>query len=293
MSAMLTQKDVSDNYGPIPKEGTRLPTPAAHLVASTLSTCMPELSTSAGKVIAQHLHKAALHNPHKGTAEALQSVADDFGLVPTTFRGPDLMERAVVENHPLPSFLNEARRLTRGEKCAPKHTHRPGIHHMKDELHAAAADEARDPLGGFDFGAFARKAGSFAQKAAASPVGQMAAQAALQKLMGGGKLTQKEHMLLAEGGFDFGAFARKATGFAQQAAASPIGQTLVQAAMQKAMGGGVLTDMEKRLLGVGGGEVGGLNLIDIMKDVSGHKGGNKAKKHKGPKKSSLYGAFLG
>ena len=201
---MLNQRHVSDVYGPIPHGGNRLPTPAAQLVAQTLSTSMPAISQSAGKVLAQHLHKCAECNPEKGTADAIMSIADDFGLEPGAFKGPEAMERAVHENHPLPAFLNEARRLT----------HEGGGRKSKGFAKISASKKELTELaeGGFNFG-------SFASKAASNPFAQIAAQMAAQKLaekMSGG----------AKGGFDFGSFSKSA-------ASNPFAQLAAQMAAQK------------------------------------------------------------
>ena len=224
---MINQRHVSDVYGPIPA-GTRYPTPAAKLVGQTLSTALPELSPAAGKVIAQHLHRCACSDPHKGTAEALTSVAKDFNLSPGTFSGPPGMERAVHENHPLPAFLNEARRLTNGT-----------------------------PEGGFDF--------SFLKKVAENPMAKMVADLAMKKALGGEsvggeplggdvlaslfpKLNKnmvagfKRQQREAEGGFDLS--------FLKKAAAHPMGQAAADMAMKKLFGGGELGGSADELVSI-------------------------------------------
>lgn len=164
---MITQKHVSDTYGPLPPGG-RLPGPAARLVGSSLTTAMPELSSAAGRVVAQHLHHASVRNPHKGTADSIECIAEDLGCELHPYRGPEGMERAVHENHPLPAFLNEAKRLTYHEK--KKKDEEKDIRRAEKELVELAAAK-----GGFDFGSFARKARS-------SPFAKIAADMAMEKL---------------------------------------------------------------------------------------------------------------
>lgn len=173
---MITQKHVSDTYGPLPPGG-RLPGPAARLVGSSLTTAMPELSSAAGRVVAQHLHRASAENPHKGTADSIECIAEDLGCELHPYRGPEGMERAVHENHPLPAFLNEAKRLTYHEN--KKKDEEKDIRRAEKELVELAAAE-----GGFDFGSFARKARS-------SPFAKIAADIAMEKLaqsIGGAEL---------------------------------------------------------------------------------------------------------
>ena len=212
----ITQKHISEAYGALPL-GSRLPTPAASLVSQTLSTAMPALTPAAGRVVAQHLHNVAKHDPHRGTADAIEAIADDLGADVSEFRGPELMERAVHENHPLPAFLSEACRLTKHEEKErsaradhKKMMHEDERHHearfgksdhqhhessarggkkkkasgrSRAEVAAAKREliEIAEAEGGFDFGSFSRGAAS-------NPFAQMAAQMAAQKLLGGGEV---------------------------------------------------------------------------------------------------------
>ena len=111
----ITTRHVTQTFGKLPS-GARLPTPAAHLVAQTLHTCMPELSPAAARVCAQHLHHVSKRHPRRGAAEVISTMAKDLGVHPQPYHGPAAMHAAVHGNHPLPAFLAEARRLTHHEK---------------------------------------------------------------------------------------------------------------------------------------------------------------------------------
>lgn len=109
---MVTCRDIHQVFGAVPQGGGRLPTEAAKLVGQTLQTSFPEMTVAASRTCAQHLHKASKLHPNKGTHEALSNVATSLGLPLRPFHGPEEMKKAVVENHPLSSFLGSARRLT-------------------------------------------------------------------------------------------------------------------------------------------------------------------------------------
>jgi len=244
----ITQKDISAAYGPAPK--TRYPTPAAHLVSQCLSTSLPALSPAAGRVLAHHLNEVARLNPEKGTSDALDSVAADFGLSRYPLAGPEAMQRAAAENHPLASFMNEGRRLTRHESTGGSAMQALKVLHRRNEGREAMASK-----GGFNFGSFIKEVArphiaSFSPSSVDNLVNKMQ--------MGGCKSerdvcrVRDEIISLAEaeGGFDF-------SGFLKGVANNPFAQMAAQAALQKLSGGGV----------VGGGVVGGFDFSGFMKGV--------------------------
>ena len=262
----ITQKDVSSAYGPAPK--TRYPTPAAHLVSQCLSTALPALSPAAGRILSHHLNEVARLNPEKGTTDALDSIASDFNLPRHPLAGPEAMQRADAENHPLAAFMNEGRRLTRHESTGGSAMQALKVLHRRNEGREAMASK-----GGFNFGSFIKEVArphiasfspssvdnlvnkmqnggcksdrdvcrvrdeiislaeaeggfdfsGFLKGVANNPFAQMAAQAAMQKLTGGGVV----------GGFDF-------SGFLKSAVNNPYAQMAAQAALQKLTGGGVV-----------------------------------------------------
>ena len=113
----VTNRHVHAVFGKLP-DGSRLPTPAAHIVAQSLHTCMPELSPAAARVCAQHLHHVARHRPDKGSADALKDMSHDLGLKLRPYHGPAGMHAAVDGNFPLSALLAESRRIAAAEKKA-------------------------------------------------------------------------------------------------------------------------------------------------------------------------------
>lgn len=112
----ITQRQLSEALGPVPTSG-RLSKPVASLIGASIMTSFPELTLAAAKTLAQHLNAVARQNPSKTALTSLNDIGRLFGLTPLPFQGPERMYAAVVEDHPLASFIAEAKRYEQAERA--------------------------------------------------------------------------------------------------------------------------------------------------------------------------------
>ncbi len=112
----ITQRQLSETLGPVPTSG-RLSKSVATLIGASIMTSFPELTLAAAKTLAQHLNAVARQNPSKTAMTSLSDIGRLFGLTPLPFQGPERMYAAVMEDHPLASFIAEAKRYEQSERA--------------------------------------------------------------------------------------------------------------------------------------------------------------------------------
>jgi hypothetical protein len=79
----ITRNHVISAYGPL-VNGPKLSAAGRDAVAHELSQILNELSFAAARILAHHMHRAALANPEADAEDAITVLSEDFGIVPVT-----------------------------------------------------------------------------------------------------------------------------------------------------------------------------------------------------------------
>jgi len=92
--------------------GPRLSRPCAEMVGCALSSCFPQLSEAAARILAHHLYRASRAAPGMTAEDAIFSIAEDFDMEPYDMESPIELVESLSNGERLATWMALARRLS-------------------------------------------------------------------------------------------------------------------------------------------------------------------------------------